>query len=90
MGENLNDAHLPTGGGLDFLSVGPSAEPGCLEFMVGDRVVQIMKSRSLTLERIDSAGIPSSCLSLITSILRASMGPMRMSRTGIVTPSPLN
>jgi len=38
------------------LSVGPSAEPGCLEFMVGDRVVQIMKPRSLTLERIDSAG----------------------------------
>jgi hypothetical protein len=56
MGENRNHAHLPTGGGLDFLSVGPSAEPGCLEFMVGDRVVQIMKPRSLTLERIDSAG----------------------------------
>jgi hypothetical protein len=56
MGENLNHAHLPSGGGLDFLSVGPSAEPGCLEFMVGDRVVQIMKPRSLTLERIDSAG----------------------------------
>jgi hypothetical protein len=56
MGENRNHAHLPTGGGLDFLSVGPSAEPGCLEFMVGDRVVQIMKPGSLTLERIDSAG----------------------------------
>ena len=56
MGENRNHAHLPTGGGLDFLSVGPSAEPGCLEFMVSDRVVQIMKPRSLTLERIDSAG----------------------------------
>jgi len=56
MGENRNHAHLPTGGGLDFLSVGPSAEPGCLEFMVGDRVVEIMKPRSLTLERIDSAG----------------------------------
>lgn len=38
------------------MSVGPSAEPGCLEFIVGDRVVQIMKPRSLTLERIDSAG----------------------------------
>jgi hypothetical protein len=57
MGENRKHAYLPTGGGLDFLSVGPSAEPGCLEFMVGDRVVQIMKPRSLTLERIDSAGI---------------------------------
>jgi hypothetical protein len=56
MGENCNHAHLPTGGGLDFLSVGHSAEPGCLEFMVSDRVVQIMKPRSLTLERIDSAG----------------------------------
>jgi hypothetical protein len=26
MGDNLNHAHLPSGGGLDFLSVGPSAE----------------------------------------------------------------
>jgi hypothetical protein len=57
MGKNRNHAHLPTGGGLDFLSVGPSAaEPGCLEFTVGDRFVQIMKPRSLTLERIDSPG----------------------------------
>jgi hypothetical protein len=57
MGENRNHAYLPTGGGFDFLSVRPSAaEPGCLEFMVGDRVFQIMKPRSLTLERIDSAG----------------------------------
>src|SRR5262245_18825621 len=55
MGQNCNHAHLPTGGGLDFLSIGPSVEPGCLEFM-SDRVVQIMKPRSLTLERIDSAG----------------------------------
>jgi hypothetical protein len=56
MGNNYNHAHLPTGGGLDFLSVGPSAEPDCLEFMVSDRVIEIMKPRSLTLERIDSAG----------------------------------
>ena len=56
MGANCNHAHFPTGGGLDFLSVGPSAEPGCLEFMVSDRVVQIMKPRSLTLERVDLAG----------------------------------
>jgi hypothetical protein len=56
MGKNCNHAYLPTGGGLDLLSVGPSAEPGCLEFMVGDRTVQIMKPRSLTLKRIDTAG----------------------------------
>ena len=56
MGENRNHAHLPTGGGVDFLSVGPSAESGCLEFMVDDRYVQIMKPRSLTLELIDSPG----------------------------------
>ena len=57
MRENCSHAHLPTGGGVDFLSVRPSAaEPGCLEFTVGDRFVQIMKPRSLTLERIDSPG----------------------------------
>jgi hypothetical protein len=56
MGSNRNHAFLPTGGGFDFLSVGPSAEPGCLEFMVADRFVHIMKPRSLTLERIASAG----------------------------------
>jgi serine/threonine-protein kinase len=56
MGENCNHAHFPTGGGLDFLSVGSSAEPGCLEFRTGRRTVQIMKPRSLTLERIDAAG----------------------------------
>jgi hypothetical protein len=56
MGDNRNHAHFPSGGGLDFRSVAPSAEPGCLEFGTGEHTVQIMKPRSLTLERIDSAG----------------------------------
>jgi hypothetical protein len=56
IGDNRNHAHFPSGGGLDFRSVAPSAEPGCLEFGTGEHVVQIMKPRSLTLERIDSAG----------------------------------
>src|SRR4051812_46011998 len=53
---DCNHANLPTGGGLGFLSVGFSAEPGCLEFMVSDHPVQIMKPKSLTLERIDAPG----------------------------------
>lgn len=56
MGLNRNHAHLPTGGGLDFLSVGLSNERGSLEFMVGDRTAYVMKPRKLTLERIDSEG----------------------------------
>lgn len=56
MGEGRNHAHLPTGGGQDFASVRPSAEPGCLEFRVGRRTGYIVKPKSLTLERIASPG----------------------------------
>lgn len=50
LGENLNHAHLPTGGGFDFKSVQKSAEDGCLSFLVEDQMAEIVKPLSLTLE----------------------------------------
>lgn len=56
MGESRNHAHLPTGGGMDFLSVRRSSEPGCIEFRVGRRTAYIAKPKRLTLEIIPSPG----------------------------------
>lgn len=56
MGENRNHAHLPSGGGRDFLSVARSTEKACLDFDVSKRSVYIMKPAKLTLELIDSPG----------------------------------
>jgi hypothetical protein len=50
MGEGLNHAHFPTGGGLDFLSVGPAREQGCLEVVTGDKLAEVFKPGLLTLE----------------------------------------
>jgi hypothetical protein len=55
VGPAYSHAHLPTGGGMDFLTVAPSHERGCLEFEVSERMVYLMKPRALTLERIDLA-----------------------------------
>ena len=52
----FNHAHYPTGGGLDFLSVRPSSEAGCIEFSTGDRAADVVKPRSLTLEYIEAPG----------------------------------
>jgi hypothetical protein len=52
MGSNANHAHLPTGGGFDFRSVGFSTESGCLDFEVGTRLFIRAKSKQLRLERI--------------------------------------
>ena len=56
MGANLNHSLLPGGGGLDFEAVGPSREPGCLEFTIGDRVAYIGRPKSLTFERLEADG----------------------------------
>lgn len=50
MGENHNHAHLPTGGGFDFVRADIAAEPGCLSFAVDDGMVEIMKPRCVSLE----------------------------------------
>lgn len=54
LGKNRNHAHLPDGGGRDFLKVEPSHEPGCLDFFVSDRSIYRMKPRRLVLERIET------------------------------------
>lgn len=59
MAANMNHAHLPTGGGLDVLDVGPSAERGCLEFRVGERSAWVVRPESLTLEHIPASPIDS-------------------------------
>jgi hypothetical protein len=56
MGENRNHAHLPTGGGMDFLSVRRASEAGCIEFRVGRRTGYIVKPKRLTMEIIPSLG----------------------------------
>lgn len=59
MAKNRNHAHLPTGGGMDMLSVDDSVEPGCLEFGIGERTAWVMKPESLTLEFIPESPIDS-------------------------------
>ncbi|TBY68969.1 hypothetical protein E0H51_31685 [Rhizobium leguminosarum bv. viciae] len=54
MGSNKNHAHLPTGGGFDFLSVRKSVEPGCVEFQVFSGSAIIAKPRRMVLERLAS------------------------------------
>jgi len=56
MGLNLNHSLLPGGGGLDFEAVGPSREPGCLEFTIGERVAYIGRPKVLTFERLADKG----------------------------------
>ena len=53
MGSNRNHAHLPDGGGHDFLSVAISSDPGCLDFWIDSRTIYRMKPRKLTLEYVD-------------------------------------
>ena len=55
MGVSINHAHLPAGGGLDFLSVGSSDEIGCIEFGVDEGLSHIVKPKRLILERISEA-----------------------------------
>jgi len=55
MGENANHAHLPSGGGRDFLSADLSAESDCIDFAVGEQSSYIAKPRRLVLERIAEA-----------------------------------
>lgn len=52
MGSNANHAHLPTGGGFDFKSVGFSTERGCLDFYIDGRLFITVKPGRLRLERI--------------------------------------
>lgn len=55
MGANRNHAHYPTGGGLDFHSVESATESGCLSFLAGDRLADIVKPRAVTLEHFVEA-----------------------------------
>ena len=71
MGPSANHAHLPSGGGRDFLSADPSNEKGCIDFAVGDHSSYIARPKRLTLERI--AQVPGeSFLLLELDILRPS------------------
>lgn len=54
MGSNKNHAHLPRGGGFDFLSVAKGREPGCIEFSIFSGTAVVVKPRRLVLERIAS------------------------------------
>ena len=54
MGQNLNHAHLPSGGGHDFLSVGLSAELGCLELRISRGLAYVVRPKRLTLEIIEA------------------------------------
>ncbi len=50
-----NHAHLPTGGGMDFNGIALSAEKGCLDFDIGDRIVYTAKPATLTIEHLHSS-----------------------------------
>lgn len=52
MGPSANHAHLPSGGGRDFLSANASNEERCIDFSVGSHSSYVAKPRRLTLERI--------------------------------------
>lgn len=52
MGSSKNHAHLPRGGGFDFLSVAIGKEPGCIEFGIFTGTTVVVKPRRLVLERI--------------------------------------
>lgn len=54
MGSSKNHAHLPRGGGFDFLSVAKGSEPGCIEFGIFSGTTVVVKPRRLVLERIGS------------------------------------
>lgn len=54
MESNKNHAHLPRGGGFDFLSVSRGREPDCIEFGIFTGTTVVVKPRRLVLERIAS------------------------------------
>ena len=54
MGSGRNHGYFPSGGGHDFTAVRPSAERGCIDLMVGERIAYVAKPRELRLERIES------------------------------------
>jgi hypothetical protein len=57
VGSNRNHGHYPTGGGMDFHSVENAGEVGCLSISLGDRMADIVKPLSMTLEHfIDAPG----------------------------------
>ena len=56
MGPKRNHAHLPDGGGLDFLSVEVAPEKHCLEFSIGEKSSRIVKPETLWMEKIESVG----------------------------------
>lgn len=59
MGENINHAHLPSGGGMDMRSIGYSHESNCLECGIGEHSIWVVKPASLTLEYIPESPINS-------------------------------
>lgn len=54
MGSSKNHAHLPRGGGFDFLSASKGREPGCIEFGIFSGTTVVVKPRRLILERMAS------------------------------------
>lgn len=50
---------LPTGGGMDIVSVRPSREPGCIELVVRERTAYVVRPRRLTLECFPMAPLES-------------------------------
>ena len=59
MGQGRNHAHYPSGGGMDFVSVAPSREQGCLEFLVEERMADVMRPSALTLEHFPETPVES-------------------------------
>lgn len=55
MGKGKNHGHYPSGGGRDFLTVKLATELNCLEFMVGERVADIVRPTTLALEYFPEA-----------------------------------
>ncbi len=50
MAEGRNHGFLPTGGGMDMLGIDVAAEPGCLAIEVDEKIVYVIKPKSLVLE----------------------------------------
>ncbi len=71
IGRAANHAHLPSGGGLDYETIGYSRERGCLEFGTGARGFHIAKPRRLILEQIEEAPAESFLLLELAELRRA-------------------
>lgn len=64
-------AHLPTGGGIDFSGVRLANEPGCLELQRSGAAANVVRPKSLTLERVATSPVESFVLLELQDLARS-------------------